>query len=181
MIKRILQSILKTIGGLVILAILLLWYTGFFNMIYIAETESGPFYGIYTETGLYDDPAEERNILFSELFKRDIITHKAFAYTEKPFQNNLITQTGWIIEGPDLETAEEIIPPYKMVTIERKPRIVVDFSYDNSFSIMSGSYLVYRRLKLYCKQNGYIPGDIYEIYDDEQGRIFYHLNYEPAE
>ncbi|MDZ7777176.1 MAG: hypothetical protein U5L09_16945 [Bacteroidales bacterium] len=41
---------------------------------------------------------------------------------------------------------------------------------------MTSTYIVYKRLQDYCEEKGYEAGTMYEVYDDKQQRIFYHLN-----
>lgn len=174
--RRFLIGLGKFLLAIVIIAVSFLWYAGFFNPVYISEKSSGPYEAVIIETGVFDDPAEERNKLFKILFDEDIVTNEAVAITPDPFGQNLIRQTGWILTPAQAQEIADIPPPYKLITIPRQERVVADFDYNNSFNIMAGAYVVYRSLKNYCDRESLKPGEMYEIYNDKQSRIFYHLN-----
>lgn len=180
MTKRLLNITIKTTIALLIVTVALLWYAGFFNTVYISETESGSFNAIVTNTGYFDDPVEARNTLFHRLHNKGIISGRAVAITPVPFGENLITRTGWLLTPDEVRKVIDLTPPYQLITIPEKERIVADFAYDNSFSIMAGALIVYRRLEKYCNEKGYTAGTMYEVYDDKQQRIFYHLDINKA-
>lgn len=161
-----------------IISVSLLWYSGFFNPVYVTEKESGSFQAITGNSGYYDEPVVIRNELFQRLKQLKIKSREALAVTPAPFEENLITKTGWILNTNQITEASELEPPYQIITIPRQKRIVADFAYDNDFSIMAGSVKVYNQLEKYCKEKGYKTGTMYEIYDDKQQRIFYHLDIE---
>ncbi|MDZ7777177.1 MAG: hypothetical protein U5L09_16950 [Bacteroidales bacterium] len=87
---------------------------------YIAETESGPFEAIVTTTGYFDDPVEARNMLFKRLLDKDIMSERAVAITPMPFNENLITKTGWLLTPAEARAALDLTPPYEMITIPGK-------------------------------------------------------------
>ncbi len=178
MIKKTAFFLLKLVLALIIISVSLLWYSGFFNPVYVTEKESGSFQAITGNCGYYDEPVEIRNVLFRKLNQLDISSKKALAVTSNPFEENLITKTGWVLKSNQITEAAELEPPYQILTIPRKKRLVADFAYDNDFSIMAGSVKVYNQLEKYCREKGYKTGAMYEIYDDEQQRIFYHLDIE---
>ncbi len=173
---RFLKSLLKVVLAIIIVFIGFLWYAGFFDKVYITEKETGPYYALLAESGFYDDPANVRNQVFNALQTEDIMSDKGVAISEHPFRENLITKTGWLLELKEVQLAEKINPEYKILEIPRKNRIVADFPYNNSFSIMSGSYIVYRRLLQYARERDLETGRILEVYDNSNDRIFYHLN-----
>ncbi len=174
--RRFLIGLGKFLLAVIIIAVSFLWYAGFFNPVYISEKSGGSFEAIVIETSVFDDPAEERNKLFKILFDEDIITNQALAITPDPFGENLIRQTGWILTPSQAQEFADIPPPYKLITIPRQERIIADFDYNNSFNIMAGAYVVYKSLESYCQREEIQPGKMYEVYDDKQNRIFYHLN-----
>ena len=176
MMRQFLNRVIKALLVVMVVFVALLWYAGFFDTVYIAQTESGPFEAIVTTTGYFDDPVEARNMLFKRLLDKDIMSERAVAITPMPFNENLITKTGWLLTPAEARAALDLTPPYEMITIPGKERIVSDFAYNNSFSIMAGAYIVYKRLQDYCEEKGYEAGTMYEVYDDKQQRIFYHLN-----
>lgn len=177
--KKFLLVTGKFLLAVIIIAVSFLWYAGFFNPVYITEKTSGPFEAVVIETGTFNDPADERNKLFEILFNEDIISNQSIAITPKPFGESLIRQTGWILTPAQAQEAAGIPPPYKIISIPRQNRIVADFDYNNSFNIMAGAFVAYRSMKAYCSEKGFRTGRMYEIYDDKQNRIFYHLNIEP--
>lgn len=174
--RRFLNRLGKFLLAIIIIAVSFLWYAGFLNPVYISEKSSGPFEAVVIETGVFDDPAEERNKLFKTLFDEDIVTHKSVAITPDPFGQNLIRQTGWILTPAQAQEMADIPPPYKLITIPRQERVVADFDYNNSFNIMAGAYVVYRSVENFCQRNNLNSGKMYEVYNDKQNRIFYHLN-----
>ena len=178
MIRKVAFFTLKLVLALAIISISLLWYSGFFNPVYITERESGSFQAITGNSGYYDEPVVIRNELFQSLKHMKIISRKALAVTPDPFEENLITKTGWVLNISQTLEASELEPPYQVITIPQQKRIVADFAYDNDFSIMAGSVKVYNQLEKYCKEKGYKTGTMYEIYDDKKQRIFYHLDIE---
>lgn len=174
--KRFFKSLLTVVLAIFIIFIGFLWYAGFFDEVYITEKETGPYYALVTEVGFYEDPVNVRNELFNALKAEDIMSDKAVAISEHPFRENLITKTGLLIQNKDVQLAERINPDYEIIQIPQEKRIVADFPYNNSFSIMSGSYIVYRRLLQHANRKNLETGKIYEVYDNTEDRIFYHLN-----
>lgn len=179
--KRFLKSLVRVILVIIILFVGFLWYAGFFEKVYLTEKETGPYYAIISEVGFYEDPGNIRNQIFNVLQSEDIISEKAVAISDRPFRENLITKTGWLIENRNIQLAGKIAPAYQIIEIPQKRRIVADFPYNNSFSIMSGSYIVYRKLLQYAQKRNLNTGKIFEIYDDGNERIFYHLNIKQGE
>jgi len=174
--KRFLKSLLTVVVAIIVFLIGFLWYAGFFEKVFITEKETGPYYALVAEVGFYEDPVNVRNRLFNALKAEDIMGEKAVAISEHPFRENLITKTGWLVDNKDVQLAERINPDFEIIQIPQEKRIVADFPYNNSFSIMSGSYIVYRRLLQYANQKNMETGKIYEVYDNTEDRIFYHLN-----
>lgn len=174
------KKFLLTLGKvlLIIIAVLLgfLWYAGFFERAYITEKETGPYYALIDEVAPYQDPATTRNNIFNALLEEDIMSEKAVAISERPFRESLINKTGWILETKNVQLAQNLEPPYQIIKIPKEQRVVADFPYDNSFSIMAGSYIAYRKLLQYVQRHNYESGRLIEIYDDGEKRIFYHLN-----
>lgn len=179
--KRFLKSLTRVIFVVILLFVGFLWYAGFFEKVYLTEKETGPYYALITDVGFYEDPAEVRNQIFNALQSEDVISEKAVAISERPFRENVITKTGWFIEDKNVQLATNIAPAYRIIEIPQKRRIVADFPYNNSFSIMSGSYIVYRKLLQYAQKRNLKTGKIFEVYDDANERIFYHLNIKQSE
>jgi len=179
--KRFLKSLARVIFVIILLFVGFLWYAGFFERVYLTEKETGPYYALITDVGFYEDPTEVRNEIFNVLQSEDIISEKAVAISNKPFRENIITKTGWLVESKNVQLAANIAPAYRIIEIPEKRRIVADFPYNNSFSIMSGSYIVYRKLLQHAQKRDLTTGRIFEIYDDANERIFYHLNIKQVE
>lgn len=173
--QKSLLRISKILLALIIIGVLFLWYAGFFNVVFISEKSSGPFEAIVVNTGYFDDPIEERNRLFKMLFDNDIIPKQALAVTPDPFGENLITSTGWILTPAQAQRAAIIAEPYQLIKIPKKNRVVADFKYSNAFSIMAGAFVAYPRIQHFISRKGLKEEILYEIYDDEVERIFYHL------
>ena len=157
-------------------AVLFLWYAGFFNQVYLIQKNSGPFEAIVVNTGYFNDPMEERNKLFKLLFDEDIISRQSIAITPDPFGENLITQTGWVLTPAQAQQAAILPGSHQLIKIPKKQRIVADFTYNNNFSIMAGAFTVYPVLKDFIIRKGLREEVLYEIYDDDVKRIFYHLS-----
>jgi hypothetical protein len=176
-VTKILRTLLQSVLVLLIIAASLLWYAGFFNTVYITEKHSGPFYAIVQTVHQQDDPALIRNEIFRILFDRDIISHQALAVVPQPFsKNNQITRTGWIVSSADIQLASELDFPHQVLKIPAQQRIIADVAYNNPFSIFSGSIIVYKKLRKFLLKEKKTPGIMYEIYDDADNRIFYHLS-----
>lgn len=174
------QKLLWNSGKVILIslfvAVLFLWYAGFFNRVYIIQKSSGPFEAIVVNTGYFNDPMEERNKLFKLLFNEGIISRQSIAITPNPFGENLITQTGWVLTPGQAQQAAILPEPYQLIKIPKQQRIVADFTYSNSFSIMAGAFTVYPVLKDFMSRKGLREEVLYEIYDDDVRRIFYHLS-----
>jgi len=154
MIKKVGFFLLKLALALTIIGVSLLWYSGFFNPVYITERESGSFQAIIDHSGYYDEPVDIRNELFRRLIQLDISSRDALAPAPSPFEENLITKTGWVLNTRQTVVASELEPPYRIITIPQQKRIVADFAYDNDFSIMAVSVKVYKQLEKYCNDKG---------------------------
>jgi hypothetical protein len=63
-----------------------------------------------------------------------------------------------------------------VLKIPAQQRIIADVAYNNPFSIFSGSIIVYKKLRKFLLKEKKTPGIMYEIYDDADNRIFYHLS-----
>ncbi|MCF8307562.1 MAG: hypothetical protein K9I68_00990 [Bacteroidales bacterium] len=174
--KRFLKSLGKVVLVIIVLFVGFLWYAGFFDKVSINHRESGPYYALVSEVNLYEDPANVRNKIFKNLINNDIMSERGVAITNQPFRENLIRQTGWIIKSKNIQLANNLEPPYKIIEIPKKERLVAEFPYNNSFSIMSGSYIVYRRLLHSAQKQNLKTGKMIEVYDDGAEKIFYHLN-----
>lgn len=110
---RFLKSLFKVVLAIIIVFIGFLWYAGFFDKVYITEKETGPYYALVAESGFYDDPANVRNQVFNALQTEDIMSDKGMAISERPFRENLITKTGWLLENKEVQLAERLTPNTK--------------------------------------------------------------------
>ncbi|MCF8336285.1 MAG: hypothetical protein K9H65_06760 [Bacteroidales bacterium] len=176
--NRFLKSLGKVVLVIIVLFVGFLWYAGFFDKVSINHRESGPYYALVSKVDLYEDPANVRNKIFDDLVSKDMMSERGVAITNQPFRENLIRQTGWIIKSNNIQLAHNLEPPYKIIQIPKKKRLVAEFPYKNSFSIMSGSYIVYRRLLHSAQKQNLKTGKIIEVYDDGTEKIYYHLNIE---
>ncbi|MCF8230864.1 MAG: hypothetical protein K9J27_01650 [Bacteroidales bacterium] len=173
--RRFLKSLGKVVLVIIVLFTGFLWYAGFFDKVNISQKSSGPYYAIVSEVALYEDPGNVRNKIFNDLISKDIMSERGMAVTYQPFRENIIRQTGWIIKNKHIQLAHSMEPAYKVIEIPEKERLVAQFPYKNSFSIMSGSYIVYRKLLYTVQQRNLNTGKLIEVYDDGEEKIFYHL------
>ena len=88
--------------------------------------------------------------------------------------NMLNSDVGAVIAPADSNKLDKKSADYKIQTITRSTKVVVEFPYRNSFSYMVGPIKVYPVMTAYMKEKGYnLETPRIELYDLTAKKIYY--------
>lgn len=175
---------MKTFATILVLIALLvlgfLAYMGFFSNITVAEKEVGPYNFVYKDfVGDYAKTGPVFNEVYEVLKENGAETTKGLGiYYDDPevvLKDDLKSRVGSLvtdeqlvqIEGRGVELNTMTVDPFNAVIAEfplKKPAI---------FSIIFGIQKVYPVTGEYIAEKGYGSSASYELYDYDEGKIFY--------
>lgn len=172
-----------TMGVITLLLIALVYFlfsAGFFANVTIEEKNVGPYTLVYEEfIGDYKNtPKIQDKIYYALLNDYKIETLKGFGiYYDNPKEvsrDKLRSEIGCILEEKDLARVEELkTKSFKIKEFPKTNAIVIEFPFNNQFSILAGIMKVYPKLEAYRKEKNYKPREVMEIYDVPSKKILY--------
>jgi len=172
-----------TIGVITLLLIALVYFlfqAGFFATVTVEEKNIGPYTLVYEEfIGDYKNtPKIQDKVYYALLNNHKIETQKGFGiYYDNPKEvpgDKLRSEIGCILEEKDLARVEELkTKQFKIKEFPNTNAIVIEFPFNNQFSILAGIMKVYPKLEAYRKEHNYNPREVMEIYDVPSKKILY--------
>ncbi len=157
----------------------LLFLSGFFHTVEIAEKEAGPYLLVYaTHTGDYKETGKIMDDVYQTLKdKHHVETTRGFGLffdnpTEVPVEK-LRSIAGCIVDGKTEKEVTDLKSGYRVREFPASSAVVAEFPYKNRFSIILGIMKVYPRLALYIKDHSHPQTPIMELYDQPAETIRY--------
>jgi len=175
---KILKWILIIVAVIVVLLLAFLTYMGIFSSPQAYESKMGPFTIIYESfTGPYAETGPVFNKVFEALKAEGIETTRGLGiYYDDPSKvppDKLRSDCGIVIEEKDLAKFNQIKNKFKVKHLPQKDSVVIEFPIRNMLSYMIGPMKAYPALMKYAEEKGYQWGRSYELYDEDQGKIFF--------
>ncbi len=164
---------------LLVIAGIFLNYHGVFKKPVIVEKEMGPFYLVYEEhRGAYKNIGPVMDKVYQTLVSEEQIqpTRSMGIYYDNPqttAEADLKSLGGYLIEDNNLEQLPFLQDKYQVKKIESGQFMVLEFPYQDKFSIIAGTMIAYPAINKYIVEHGYQPRETMEIYDLPNGKIIY--------
>lgn len=174
---KAIRNLLLFIGtGLVVLTFIG-WYSGFFSPVEIKVLELGPVYAVYEDyVGEYSETGEIKEKLYGMLWDDGIDNYKDFGiYYDDPGTteiSQLKSKIGRVVEENQVAELSLLKDRYKLFTLPRQKVALIELPYVNIFSLYSGIYKAYPRLKAFAEENDFADAPIIEILDESKGIQF---------
>ena len=181
---KALKIIFITIGILVVLALISLWYVGFFTTIKIQEKEAGGYVVAGEEfTGSYMKVEPTMKRVDSILKTSGITCSKGFGiYYDNPKetpQEKCRSFVGNIIEDKDTSRIEAIKAlGLKVENISKAQAMVIEFPIKGKFSYMVGPIKAYPVFHKNLKEKNYKMKLAMEVYDMPNKNILFIMQYQ---
>ncbi len=173
--RKFLRYFLFGLVGILSISVVLLWYSGYFNPVYVIEKNNGPFKLVYLKVSQFEELRLKQNALFNQLSDLDIVPDMTIGIYDQTESGELYDVTGCLIQEKDFGKFSAFQDQFNTIELDAKKRIIAEFAYDNNFSVVAGSYRAYAALKRYAKDKGYEYNNPIEIYDSNHKRIYYFM------
>ena len=173
-----------TIGIIIILAVVSLWYVGFFTKINIQEKEAGGYVLAGEEIiGSYSKVGPVIMKVDKKLKDMGLSSTKGFGiYYDNPKttpQAQRRSYVGNIIETKDLDKIEVIkTQGLKVDSVPLAKSLVVEFPIRNQLSYMIGPMRAYPKLMKYAENKGFKIKLAMEVYDIPSKQIIFIMQYQ---
>ncbi len=163
---------------LILLVVLIFWYLGFFDNLYISEKEDGPYRIVYEEVSLFETTKDKQNKIFRQLNHLGIKAKKNVSIYYSEYDSTLNDVAGVVVDKDDWEKLDVYDDVFSIYEQKNSVRLVADYPLSNAFSEVGGAYRAKKALRDYCKKKGYKFLPIIEIYDRGNKRIYYIMEIE---
>lgn len=180
---RILRIVLTFAASLLIIALLIAWYVGFFNEVKIEEKKEGGYKVVGMEfTGPYSKVGRLMTDVDKKLKDMGIESTRGFGiYYDDPKvipSEKCRSFAGNILEEKYFDKAQELESSgFRVDSVPIKNAVVAEFPIKNSLSYMIGPMKVYPAFSEYLNKKGYKPDLSMEVYDIPNKKIIYIMQY----
>lgn len=181
---KVIKLIITTLGILLIIALFVGWYIGFFKKLKINEEDQGGFTVVGTNyTGAYSKTGKVMDDLKQKLKKMSIQSNKDFGiYYDDPYvtpEEKCRSFVGSILKEEDYDKIPELIAGgMKVDTIQKTKAASVEFPLKNSLSFMMGPIKAYPVISKFMLDKGYKALTTLEIYDFKKKKIIYIMQHD---
>ncbi|MBI9034213.1 MAG: hypothetical protein JEZ03_07060 [Bacteroidales bacterium] len=176
--RKLFKFFLFSLIGLLSISIFLLWYSGFFNPVYVIEKNNGPYKLVYAKVSQFEELRIKQNALFNQLSDLDITPDMTIGMYDQHENTDTFDLTGCLIQEKDFIKLNSFKDQFNIIEYESETRVVAEFAYENNFSVVAGSYRAYRALRNYAREKKYIYINPLEVYDSKNKRIYYFMKLE---
>jgi DNA gyrase inhibitor GyrI len=180
---KTLKTILLVIGIFVVIAAGFLGYMGYFSSPLIQEKEMGPYIVVGIDvTGPYSKSGQHMQEATDKLKAMGITTSRGIGiYYDDPKTTpaeKCRCLVGGIIDQKDMEKLKTVsLNGMRIDSIHSGKTVVVEFPIKNILSYMLGPMKVYPQISKHMSDKNYKPLLSFEIYDNDQKKITYVMQY----
>lgn len=180
---KIIKIALVILGVLALIVLGVLWSSGFFADIKMEEKEMGGYLVIGKDiTGPYEQTGKYMQQVESKIKAEGIPVSKGLGiYYDNPDvtpKEKCRSFVGSIIDKNDMAKALSIqASDLRIDSIPTAQSVVVEFPANNQISYMVGPIKVYPALNEYMKEKNYKCTLSFEVYDMNQRKIIYVMQY----
>ncbi len=172
---KFLKTVLRIILVILVLSVLNRWYLGGFSQLEVKEQAVGPYTLAYMNfTGEYAKVWPTMDEVYTMLSWAGIVSYTGIGiYYDDPSVvsgSDLRSDIGAIVTTAD---AAKLTQGLSIKTIDTAQRMIIEFPFKNSISIMAGVIKVYPLLKEYMKAKWYTSVPITELYATSAKKIYY--------
>lgn len=176
------KKTLWILGVLALIVIGFLWYIGVFATIKVEEkTEGGYTVAGVEVVGPYSKAGQHIGEVANKLKEVGVLSTKGFGiYYDDPKntpQEKCRSLVGFIIEQRDIDKIKST--GLKVDSVPSAKAVVAEFPLRNMLSYMIGPVKVYPEISGYMSEKKYKPVLSFEIYDSDEKKIIFAMQYSP--